>query len=419
MNSRTGLLTGQGAAADILSSVPVEFVGQPFEQADQLGRRLLDALGADDLNSLWLATAWAKQSGLSRIRGALTAFTDRGGAAEAIVGIDEGGASREGLTLCLETFNRVYVFHDPGNRTFHPKFYAVEGARRAMVMVGSGNLTRGGLFTNYETALVADVQRDSDEWRLRDSVRAYFDRLLHAGDAIRVLDEDLIALLEAEGWVTSEARQNARRSAESRERAERQRIFGTPVRGLAGAPPAELLELPQEDADDDSALPGDAAGPVVEAVAPGAEAEPVEDDGEPPAGTIGFWKQLSTSDASATSSPGQIIIPIRYRDFFPPLTDEAALTSGRGSGQSGANFGLRFVEGDFTKDVSDARIVLYEPAPYHPRPNIELRFTFHDREVFERLSAGDILVFTRSAEGNYRVERRPEGSLGNGRFGEL
>jgi hypothetical protein len=404
----------------IPSIVPVGFLGQPFDEGDQLGRRLLDALASEDLDSFWLATAWAKRSGLSRIQGAVTAFTGRGGTAEAIVGIDEGGATREGLTLCLETFTRAFVFHDPGARTFHPKFYAVESTDRAVLIVGSGNLTRGGLFTNYETALVAEVRRDSDDWSVRDDIRGYYDRLLNAGEAIKALDENLIVQLEAEGWVTSEARQNARRSAQSRERPERGRLFGRPLQGLAGAPPAELPELPEEDADEDSALPGGDGAPPVEPVdtrAPEPEVALAEE--ESPAGTIGFWKQLSRSDASATSSPGQIIIPIRYRDFFPALTDEEALTSGRGSGQSGAHFALRFVDGDFTKDVPDARVVLYEPAPHHPRPNVELRFTFHDRQVFDRLSADDILVFTRSSEGAYRVERRQEGSLGNGRFGDV
>ena len=109
------------------AAVPVEFIGQPFEPGDQLGRRLIDALGSGDLNSLWIATAWAKQSGLSRLRGALAAFAGRGGKSEAIVGIDEGGATKEGLTLCLEMFDRVLIFHDPGSRTFHPKLYVVEG----------------------------------------------------------------------------------------------------------------------------------------------------------------------------------------------------------------------------------------------------------------------------------------------------
>src|SRR5205823_4096893 len=115
--------------------------------------------------------------------------------------------------------------------------------------------------------------------------------------AIRPLTEDLIVRLEAEGWVTSEARQNARRSAGSRERREREPLFGGPVGGLAGAPPPDLPPLPEEELDEDAALPAPGAEPLEEEVF---EEEPQVAEEDSPAGTIGFWKQLSNSDASDT-----------------------------------------------------------------------------------------------------------------------
>ncbi len=125
------------------------FLGQPFDSADQIGGILAAALGEDERTAMWAAAAWGKQSGLSRIAGVLTRFRERGGDAEVILGVDEGGASKEGLDLALQLFDRAYVFHDPGARTFHPKFYVVEGSVAVTAIVGSGNLTRGGLYTNY------------------------------------------------------------------------------------------------------------------------------------------------------------------------------------------------------------------------------------------------------------------------------
>jgi hypothetical protein len=53
------------------------------------------------------------------------------------------------VTLCDE----LYVYHNSRSEpkyTFHPKLYAFEKESRAVVFVGSSNLTEGGLYTNYE-----------------------------------------------------------------------------------------------------------------------------------------------------------------------------------------------------------------------------------------------------------------------------
>lgn len=280
--------------------MPLRFLGQPFSEEAQIGRVLRDALSDDRLTSLWVATAWAKRSGLSRIRSAVTEFGERGGASQVVVGIDEGGATREGLELCLELFEESFVYHDPGTRTFHPKLYAVEGADRATIVIGSGNLTLGGLYTNYEAALVLEAARENgDEWQVRNDARAYFDRLLAGGDAIRLLDADLIDELETEGWVTSEARQNARRSAESRQRRERQPLFGSAVTGLAGAPAAELPALPDEEEDEDSVL----LPPAAAAATP--VAHPAPAPASPRAATVlASWdKVMSPADAQHPERP--------------------------------------------------------------------------------------------------------------------
>lgn len=152
----------------------LRFVGQPFNEGGQAGQVLTEALRAPWSSNLWIATAWAKRSGLGRIRAAVAEFAAAGGTSEVIVGVDEGGATREGLELCLEMFDATFVYHDPRTRTFHPKIYAVENADRAVVIVGSGSLTKGGLFTNYEAAFVLDASRaNAAEWEARSRVRWY------------------------------------------------------------------------------------------------------------------------------------------------------------------------------------------------------------------------------------------------------
>jgi len=47
----------------------------------------------------------------------------------------------------------VFVFKNAIRSTFHPKIYLFRNDRAAELLVGSGNLTEGGLFTNYEGSL--------------------------------------------------------------------------------------------------------------------------------------------------------------------------------------------------------------------------------------------------------------------------
>lgn len=390
-----------------------EFLGQPF--GAQFGERLRTALVEGHFDRLRIACAWGKRSGLSRVSHALRQFRDAGGSSQAVLGVDEAGATREGLQLAMELFDDARIFYDPGHRTFHPKVYVLEGDG-AVVGVGSWNLTKGGLFTNYEAGIVARLVSGEDAKLLRD-VHAFIDHLVRQDANCRPLDDDLFRALLADRrfGIEPETTQYRRRRAERRERGDDEEldpVFGPAIGGLPGAPAPELPpdEVEEED-DDDSTIapPAPAAAPAVPPVA----GEVV------PAGVTGFWKQLSRFDVSPTSAPGQIIIPIRFRDFFGAMEVQKDETDTGGVRQSQVMFDVRFVEGEFELNVNEARAILYEPAADHPRPNIELRFTFRNREAFDRLTAGDVLVFSRGDDGLVRVERRASGAMGAGRFGEL
>jgi HKD family nuclease len=129
---------------------------QPFENDLSLYRTLELSLADDRFNRLTVLVAWAKENGLQRIRPLLSAFRERGGTARIILGIDEGGASVEGLRDAISDFNEATVVHD-ASRTFHPKLYIVDGETASVIVAGSGNMTRGGLFANYEAGVCLDL----------------------------------------------------------------------------------------------------------------------------------------------------------------------------------------------------------------------------------------------------------------------
>jgi len=169
----------------------VAFVAQPFADGRDL-RDFLAAVAADDsITELDVVVAWAKRSGLRRVRAQLEAVRDRTGTTRLIVGIDEGGATRQGLELAREIFSTVHVFHDNSWRTFHPKIYLGVGADRARLLVGSNNLTAGGVYYNYEAALECALSLPADQG-LVNEVREYIDRLYADADVCKPLDDALL-----------------------------------------------------------------------------------------------------------------------------------------------------------------------------------------------------------------------------------
>jgi hypothetical protein len=183
--------TNDRVVFDDAGGMEVSFVAQPFADGRDL-RDFLASVAADDtIDQLDVVVAWAKRSGLRRVRAHLESVRDRPGTTRLIVGIDEGGATRQGLELAREIFTTVHVFHDNTWRTFHPKIFLGVGGDRARLLVGSNNLTAGGVFYNYEAALECVLALPEDQG-LVDEVRAYIDRLYADAGVCKPLDDALL-----------------------------------------------------------------------------------------------------------------------------------------------------------------------------------------------------------------------------------
>ncbi len=113
-----------------------------------------------------VAVAFVKNSGVKHIKGALAKFLAQGNA-KISAGIDHAGTSKEGLTellMAMGTKGEGWVFQNSGGRsTFHPKVYLFENAADAECLIGSGNLTEGGLYTNYEAFVHLKLEKSKAE----------------------------------------------------------------------------------------------------------------------------------------------------------------------------------------------------------------------------------------------------------------
>ncbi|WP_420168303.1 phospholipase D-like domain-containing protein [Streptomyces violaceoruber] len=186
----------------------LRFVGQPFADHPNLVD-FIEHARDDGFNELKIAVAWAKRSGLGRVWDALEEFRSQGGRVLLILGVSEGGATREGLELALQVADEGYVFHDP-RRTFHPKVYFACSSGQRSLLVGSSNLTAGGLSWNYEASTWVDWDAGEGE-DVTDKVSAWFDGLIAKTESCSLLTAELIANLEKSGDITIGSESRARR----------------------------------------------------------------------------------------------------------------------------------------------------------------------------------------------------------------
>lgn len=184
----------------------MQFIHQPSD-SNRLGDYLNEGFSGP-WTHFRAAVAFVKRSGTRHIEGGLASFA-RNHDVEIITGIDHRGTSYEGLQSLLNSVSpkgRIVVFHNPARHTFHPKVYMFKSTAAADVVVGSGNLTGGGLFSNYEAGcrLRLDLT-DPDQAATLHCVEQVLDRWADpsAGTA-RLLDTALLDRLSALGLTPSE-----------------------------------------------------------------------------------------------------------------------------------------------------------------------------------------------------------------------
>lgn len=74
----------------------------------------------------------------------------------------------------LSKLYEVQLYLSDSDATFHPKIYATREPSRCTVLVGSANLTAGGLFDNYEASVLIDGQ----DTTLFSEVEAHFNTFI-------------------------------------------------------------------------------------------------------------------------------------------------------------------------------------------------------------------------------------------------
>ena len=329
----------------------MQIINQPKKSL--AGDELIKNLMCSEYNEFYIIVAYVRKSGVKRIEKALKEFRKHG-IIKAIAGIDSNNSSKEGLELLNENVDELHLYHNNDfYKIFHPKMYIFKDtSKKAVVIIGSSNLTWGGLFGNYEISSINEfnLQNNDQAKEFEKSISTY-NNYLAQKDLCKKYNSKLINELAKRKIIPVEKLSSIRRKTiHYAEKEQLAPLFGT-----------EKIEKPQK-------IP---KYNVLD---------------------IGFWKKLSKNDVSKTSSPGQIIIPKKFMMHFPPIENYHETPShGR---QGDVYFDISFKNKDIhSKIVNGVRAIHYIPAPNHPRPNQELRFTFRNKDVFSRLQKDDVLLF--------------------------
>ena len=169
-------------------------------------RALKSSLAMDGLERALLSVAFVTESGVAVIASELAGAGDK---VEAYVGIRNDITSREGLVALIIAGVKVhYVDTGAKNLLFHPKIYLCRSKTRAEAIIGSANLTLGGLNNNIESSVLLDLDLGlEDDQEFVQSVLGEFDGLaaVHPQHVVRIESAADVDELFAEGRVVDEA----------------------------------------------------------------------------------------------------------------------------------------------------------------------------------------------------------------------
>lgn len=182
-----------------------EFILQGFT-ARTHANAVREIFELENIQNVILSVAFVSDSGVQEI---VETLAPHAGCCTVFAGIRNDITSIQGLRSLLNLASSLFVV-DTGSRgiLFHPKMYFVKGADRAKLVIGSANLTLGGLNNNIEAGMLLDFDlSDAHDRSSVEKIEKQFTSLAddYPENIIRVAAAaDLDAML-AHGRITDES----------------------------------------------------------------------------------------------------------------------------------------------------------------------------------------------------------------------
>ncbi len=207
----------------------MSIINQPFQ--GQLGNLLKNELSSD-YKSITIFSAFAKNSGVLRLKDSLEQFRNAGGTIKAFIGIDLDGTSYEALLNLFALCDELYVIHSENfSTTYHSKIYLLENEQKAWCAIGSNNLTGGGLWTNFESCSIQTFKLPEEKNELDNIyavIKKYVDPCYSCSSKISSV-KDIDTLLN-DNYISNEVTQkiaNLSKKVAQKKRQKKNTLFGT------------------------------------------------------------------------------------------------------------------------------------------------------------------------------------------------
>lgn len=205
---------------------PAQMIALQFNAGKDTHKALLHESFAG-LQHLDCLVAFATVSGFKLLLSSLKTALDGGATARFAVGLSLEHTQPDVLRR-LFGMKRVKLYLGGGDAVFHPKIYAFgRNLGRSRVIVGSSNLTAGGLMENHEASAIIG---DPDRVQI-NAVAAYFDELI-AAKALLPASTELIDEYEEKYEAEALRRRMARRRVRQNSRAPVGGSFGHAIDDL-------------------------------------------------------------------------------------------------------------------------------------------------------------------------------------------
>ena len=182
-----------------------EFIFQGFT-ARTHANAVREIFEVENIESVILSVAFVSDSGVQELADWIAPHS---AVCTIFAGIRNDITSIQGLTSLLNLASNLFVV-DTGSRSvlFHPKLYFAKGTDRAKLVIGSANLTLGGLNNNIEAGMLIDfdLSDESDRSSVK-KIEEQFESLAsdYPENIIRVAAKAELDAMLAHGRITDDS----------------------------------------------------------------------------------------------------------------------------------------------------------------------------------------------------------------------
>lgn len=185
----------------------VRFLMQGMNADFNHKKAIENLLTLENTNRIIISTAFLTSEGVYLLKDSLQAANDK---ITAYIGIRNGITSKQGFENLFELGIETYAVDTGSSRfIFHPKAFLSVNPHKAITIVGSANLTYGGLVNNLESSSITELDMENnadDKQYVQNFINVFADLKADFPDnVIRIVNKETIQNLFEEGKLIDES----------------------------------------------------------------------------------------------------------------------------------------------------------------------------------------------------------------------